>query len=391
MWGRSGGDALRQPPLDPTRLADIPAAAGDGSLAALLRAAGHAAVDLPPVSRKRVRARLRATLVGRAVRTASRRLPLRTALALAGVLSLLGAGLGGAAIGPSVSAWVARARPMAAADQRRPDGAQREGDGRRPARAGSHAGPDARRSVAAGPTPELAAGPAAAAPAPAMEPAEAAPVVAPPWRAGPARPMRAQAPSPSSTRTIELARAFDVPPEGGDDARALAAAMRRLRVDGDAAGALAVLDEGAARWTTGSFAPEAAALRVEALLALGRESAALAALEALPLSALPRGDEWRVVRGELRAQAGRWAGAAADFGAAIGTLAALATDDRGADGAVERSSRLLERALWGRAVTLARAGDEAAGRAEAAAYLRWFPHGRFADGAKQLLGSSLGR
>lgn len=107
---------------------------------------------------------------------------------------------------------------------------------------------------------------------------------------------------------------------------ALADAIRKLRVDGDAAAALTLLDDQQSSLSASAFRPEASAVRIEALLKLGRTHAALSALDRLPLDSMPRRDEWQVVRGELRATAGRWLEAEADFAA---VLTSRSSDARG--------------------------------------------------------------
>ena len=156
------------------------------------------------------------------------------------------------------------------------------------------------------------------------------------------------------------------------EATLLAQAIRKLRVDGDAPAALSLLDQRQARFADGALSPEASAVRIEALLRLGRADAALADLDRLPLHTMPRRDEWHVVRGELRAQAGRWSSAEADFATALGRLPGAGGD-------------LAERALWGRAVARSHQGSVAGARADALEYLRRFPSGRFAGLAHQAL------
>jgi hypothetical protein len=160
----------------------------------------------------------------------------------------------------------------------------------------------------------------------------------------------------------------------------LTKAFRSLRSARDANTALAVLDEYLAHFPTGALAPEAARLRTEALLLLGRKQAALAELERGDPSAIPAGDERRLLRGELRAAAGRWRAAAEDFDAFVhsNALAGAPADTK--------SSDRLERALWGHASACSHLGDDASARSVLQEYLRRFPHGRFATDAAHLLG-----
>jgi hypothetical protein len=145
----------------------------------------------------------------------------------------------------------------------------------------------------------------------------------------------------------------------------LAYAIQKLRGDGDASAALVALDEHRARFPAGSLALEATGLRIEALLKAGRAARALEELDRFALDEAPGRSEWRVVRGELRAAAGRWRDAEVDFSAALGRLGAGASD-------------LAERALWGRAVAEARSGDATGAETDYALYLERFPSGRFA-------------
>jgi tetratricopeptide (TPR) repeat protein len=151
-------------------------------------------------------------------------------------------------------------------------------------------------------------------------------------------------------------------------------ALRSLRRQGDPRTALALLDDYARRFPDTELAPEASMLRAEALLGLGRNADALGVLDHLSLAGMPNRDERWVLRGELRAAAGRWREACADFESALATPKI----DSGARG-------VKERALWGRASARSRLGDEAGARADLTLYLRLFPTGRFATQAAGLL------
>ena len=160
----------------------------------------------------------------------------------------------------------------------------------------------------------------------------------------------------------------------------LTKALRSLRSVHDANAALVALDDYGARFPSGVLAPEAARLRTEALLLLGRKPAALAVLERDGQIGMPSGDDRRLLRGELRAAAGRWRAAAEDFDAV------LHSDATGGPVADAKSSERLERALWGRASARSHLGDEASARSDLQEYLRRFPRGRFAADAARLVG-----
>jgi hypothetical protein len=110
----------------------------------------------------------------------------------------------------------------------------------------------------------------------------------------------APAPEPSAT-ALEVAAVHE--------------ALARLRAGRDPAGALRLLDEHDGRYPDGLLRDEAAEIRVEALLALGRLDEALPRLEALPAVILNGSPRLRVARGELLAARGRCADALADFAA----------------------------------------------------------------------------
>jgi hypothetical protein len=154
-------------------------------------------------------------------------------------------------------------------------------------------------------------------------------------------------------------------------------ALRKLR---DPRTALALLEDHAQRFPSTVLAPEAAMLRAEALLGLGRPAEALSELDGLALGSMPNQDERFVLRGELRAAAGRWHSARDDFEVLLSTGGSLRLNAKSRD--------VTERALWGRASARSHLGDEAGARADLALYLRTFPSGRFATQAAALLRGS---
>ena len=157
-----------------------------------------------------------------------------------------------------------------------------------------------------------------------------------------------------------------------DESALLGRALGQLRREGNPAAALATLDDYQGRFPHGVMAFDAVAARVEALVKLGRTGEALRLLEAVAPAALARSPALRVVRGELRAGAGRLSAAVEDFDAQLG---------RGTG-----QGDLFERALYGRGSCRARQGDSAGAREDLERYLRLHPQGRFAAEARQVLG-----
>jgi tetratricopeptide (TPR) repeat protein len=153
----------------------------------------------------------------------------------------------------------------------------------------------------------------------------------------------------------------------------LGRALRQLRREHDAEGALVILGELGRAHPDSRFALERSSLEVEALLALGRDGEALARLDGLPLDQLPRGAERYVVRGELRARAQRWSEARDDFQRALTLTSGQPTWS--------------ERALWGRAMARLRLQDREAALADLRTYMDRFPSGRYAREAARLLGT----
>jgi hypothetical protein len=169
-----------------------------------------------------------------------------------------------------------------------------------------------------------------------------------------------------------------------DEQALLTRALHGLRIARSPESALAALDEHAARFPAGALTPEAARLRIEALLLLGRKDAALAELDRQSSDVLPGNDERRVLRGELRARAGRWRAALADFDAIVRGFSGVEVG--GGKAADPKAGDCLERALWGRASARSHLGDETGARADLQDYLHRYPRGRFAAEAMRLLG-----
>jgi hypothetical protein len=166
------------------------------------------------------------------------------------------------------------------------------------------------------------------------------------------------------------------PSEFALESRALGAALEALRHQGDAAGALFLLDAYVARFPRGVLRNEEALARVEALLALARHDEALAVLNELDqrhFEGVPRAEDMRLLRAELLAQSGDCPKASPVFDAFVKTAAGEA----------------LERALYGRASCRLAAHQEAAAQVDFARYLAEFPNGRFAEAARRALARPL--
>jgi tetratricopeptide (TPR) repeat protein len=205
----------------------------------------------------------------------------------------------------------------------------------------------------AGPLPEPAATPAAPA-----RPSRAVAI-----RENMAAPLPSVAPSPDPT----LAPAPAAGPSSlAKESRLLARAIAKLRQEGNAVEALAILDEHRAEFAaSGVLLPEANATRIEALLRMGRHNQAMALLDAQPLTATGAGREMLVARAELRADRGRRASALHDFDLLLHT-------DAPADSVTER-------ALYGRAVCRGKMGNWTGARQDFERYLAMFSDGKFAD------------
>jgi hypothetical protein len=183
-------------------------------------------------------------------------------------------------------------------------------------------------------------------PAPVAE-AAADPVVnAPP----PSRRARPEARGPVAARAPE-------PSPLAHESRLLARAHEQLRTRRDYAGALATLDEYDRRFPAGALRSEATLARLDALVAIGKSAAALPLLDEATIRG-PRALELLVLRGELRAAAGRHGEAIQDFDRVL---------------ARKPPAPLERRALYGRASSRSRLGDGAGAASDLEAYQTRFP------------------
>jgi len=150
------------------------------------------------------------------------------------------------------------------------------------------------------------------------------------------------------------------------ESRLLARAVSQLRDEHDAAGALSTLDEHARRFSHGVLVREAQLARVESLVAAGQRGAALTLLESMDLSQTPRGEDLRVLEGELLAESGRCDEAVRVLDVALGSALVREAEDR---------------AAYRRATCL----PEGAQRSALEGYLRRFPRGKFVEQARSRL------
>ena len=195
-----------------------------------------------------------------------------------------------------------------------------------------------------------------------------------------AQDLSAALPRPVPPPPIEIPVALAAPSPIAVEQALLGDIVKALRKQGDPRTALVLLEDHAQRFPGTVLAPEAGMLRAEALLGLGRKAEALSELDRLSLGSTPNRDERFVLRGELRAAAGRWREAREDFEAPLSVPAAL--------GMAAKARDVKERALWGRASARSHLGDDLGARADLALYLRTFPSGRFATQATALLQGS---
>jgi hypothetical protein len=134
---------------------------------------------------------------------------------------------------------------------------------------------------------------------------------------------------------------------------------------------MALLEQHDTRFPAGALAAEAGIARLDTLLALGRRRAALELLDRLPLAGSMRRRELLVLRAELAAEAGDCADALLD----LDLVARIPAGDVAE-----------ERAVYGKAVCLARLGRRRDASSVLDGYLRRFPRGRF---VAQALGALL--
>jgi hypothetical protein len=156
----------------------------------------------------------------------------------------------------------------------------------------------------------------------------------------------------------------------GDEAALLAVAVRRL---GDPKDALAALDQYDKRYPEGELRGEGRRLRVDALLRLERRSEALKVLDSLDaIDEGKRGEELRLLRGDLRLEAGRSDDALSDFGAVLLT---------------HHGEGLAAHALFGRAQVWLKQSKTDLARAALDRYLAQYPNGADAASARTLRAS----
>jgi hypothetical protein len=280
----------RLPPLEPLRRQP----ADTGTPAARLGDVVRAIPD-PPGLADAARARIVRRLRDGGVE-ARRSWRLRPVLAFAVVLWLLALGIGAQA---AVS-WMRRPGGILAAEPR-PAAAEALTPHHRSA-------PPREAPAIAAPRPEPAP--------PTPEPAVPAPA--------PARRARVEARTPVATREPE-------PSALAHESRLLARALAELRAKGNYASVLATLDEYDARFPTGVLRSEATLARLDALVAMGKSAAALALLDEATIRG-PRALELLVLRGELRAAAGRHAEAIQDFDRVLARKPPAALERRALDG-----------------------------------------------------------
>jgi hypothetical protein len=161
--------------------------------------------------------------------------------------------------------------------------------------------------------------------------------------------------------------------EAASESHVIAVALRKLRQDHDARGAIDALEQYRASFPNGRLGAEAGLIRVEALLSLGERAEALHALDGdSAIGQGPRSRELLVLRGELRASTNRCSEAVSDLGKSLSASPHDAIDAR---------------ALFARASCLSRLHQYEAARRDLEQYQAHFPNGANAAVAADILQS----
>jgi tetratricopeptide (TPR) repeat protein len=169
-------------------------------------------------------------------------------------------------------------------------------------------------------------------------------------------------PQPSASSEVALS--------ANPEATLLLEALKRLRRDNDAAGALSLLNSHSVSFPSGAMKREVTVAKVEALMVLKQRTEALTLLKSEDLDDLPKGAELRVLRGELSGALGHCRDALVDFEPTLSSAA---------------SATLKSRALFGRASCRSRLGQHATAQRDFKDYLERYPTGSFAAEAKRAL------
>jgi hypothetical protein len=167
------------------------------------------------------------------------------------------------------------------------------------------------------------------------------------------------------------------PPPVDTEAALVAQALSDLRQHDDPRAALSTLDRYAQEFPHGVLETEAWRTRVEAAIQLHDLKTALTLLDDRRGSVDSLGVDLLLTRAELRAAAGHFSEALADFNRVLAS----------ADGL--RAAAGDERALYGRAVCLGRLAQDERARVDLLAYRKRFPNGRFAGEVQRLLAGSI--
>jgi hypothetical protein len=204
-------------------------------------------------------------------------------------------------------------------------------------------------------------------PVPALAPVEEPPAAPPP-------PPSAAVPRPHRPAPSHKLALLDEPAStANDEAQLLGRVLSHLRGSHDPRGALALLDQYDRSFPHGVLESEALSARLEAIIQLDDRKTALAVLDGRATFAGRLGSQLLLTRAELRASAGRYPDALADFDRLL------------APSATAMPAEATGRALYGRAVSLGHLGLGARARADLLAYQKRFPDGKFAAEVARLL------